>query len=1213
MSAITSGIRTRVSAFTTGATLFLVVAAVGMLLFCVPLFSQGNNGRILGTVTDQSGGVVSGATITITDKDRGVARTLTSDDAGEYNAPQLLPGTYTVSAEAKGFKKLERQNVLLEVGKEVRVDLTVQPGEQAQTITVTESVPLVETTNATLGGTLNNSDINDLPLNGRNFQSLMGLRPGVMLQPGGSPWTQSTNNVRPDETSWMVDGILNANAFDARPVAGASSPFTDGATILPVDAIQEFNLMENPKAEYGGKPGAMVNVGIRSGTNNLHGTAYAFGRDGSWDARNLFNPPPQDVLPLQLEQFGAALGGPIKKDKLFFFANYEGLRSNLANAIGTAVPETASTGDPAHSMVDAIIALQNHTPAIPVSSLSLTLLGCPTGKLTTSSTCTGGLLQNAPATTTTYVSNFPNNNTTDNGVAKIDYRINDKHMINGMFYKGDYLGVGEDFPMVNAAWVNNVPEIAWTTSGNWIWTASSRAVNEFRVGYNRFNFAFIPGDTKVLADGKGYPINTGVTSTGGFPTVVISGFGQTQLGSRRGRPIEAAPNPYYDFQDNLSYLAGKHSFKFGGEFSHIEGDSNPHDTRGRINFKGKQAFSGSTALEDFFAGLPSDGSLLVGSPSVQAISKVYGVFAQDDWRLTPKLILNLGLRWSYASPFHEVNNLFASFDPTLGLIQQGQSSVGDTLIKPDHKNFSPRIGFAYDLTGKGTTVVRGGFSILYSMFTVAPFTGNPGIANTPGTSIATIPTGGCTVNVPVGSTCAAQGGTTLSPGGTIATGTAFIPGANLSWNGVVFPAGGVVSCTAAKPCSIGTVDPNLRTPFVDNWNLGIQHAFTSNLSLDVTYVGNHAGNLIGSIDLNQAPAGAGFCLNALTAAQKAGECAGGPIAASDGFDSLAVQQARPYNVKFPYLAFINRTVNDARSHYNSLQATLTERATHGLSLTAGYTYGHGLDNGSLNRFGGQPQDSLNPAAEYSNSDFDIRHRATFTASYDIPGRKGFGQMLEGWKLNTIVTIAGSQPWNIIDGSDNFSGTIENTDRWDFSGDPSDFKATSSSIPYCTGPGAGGCSVTSGVSGIQTFSSASDSTAMWAKCTAASRDLNTLAVTGCFVEGNSVMVPGKLGTFGTMARNIFRDAGFKNVDFSIFKSFKFTERFNAQFRVEFFNLLNQPTISNPFGSVNGYAGGSDPSSPATFGCGCTTPDIAAGNPIVGSGDSRTMQLGLKIMF
>src|SRR6202521_4133648 len=301
----------------------LLVGTMGLLLLCLPLFSQGSSGRILGTVTDQSGGVVAGATITIIDKDRGVARNLTTDDAGEYNAPTLIPGTYTVRAAAKGFRTLDRENVELGVGKEIRVDLTVQTGQQEQTVTVTEQLPLVETTNATLGGTLNNADIQDMPLNGRNYQNLLSLRPGVFVQPGGSPWTQSTNNVRPDETVWMLDGVLNVNFYDARPIASMPSPYTDGATILPVDSIQEFNLEENPKAEYGWKPGAIVNVGVRSGTNTFHGSAYGFYRSQAWEARSLFNPVDAvgnschtaaptfcSKSPVQLKQFGGALGGP---------------------------------------------------------------------------------------------------------------------------------------------------------------------------------------------------------------------------------------------------------------------------------------------------------------------------------------------------------------------------------------------------------------------------------------------------------------------------------------------------------------------------------------------------------------------------------------------------------------------------------------------------------------------------------------------------------------------------------------------------------------------------------------------------------------------------------------------------------------------------------------------------------------------------------------
>src|SRR6266702_2914510 len=388
-------------------------AALGVLLICLPLFSQGSYGRILGSVTDQSGGVIAGAMVTVTDVDRGVSRNLTTDDAGEYNAPNLVPGKYTVRAESKGFRTVERQNVILEVGKEPRVDLSLQPGEQTQTLTVTEAIPLVETTNATLGGTLSNTDIVDLPLNGRDYQNLMGLRPGVMLQPGGGPWTQSTNGIRPDESVWMVDGVYNGSFYDARPITGSSSFITDGATILPIDAIQEFNLEENPKAEFGWKPGAVVNVGIRSGTNNLHGAAYAFGRDDSFDARNIFNPGPDgsgncvsnpslpascDKLPTQLKQFGGVVGGPIVKDKLFFFAGYEGMRSFIGNAFGSGVPALGSGAGPKKSMVDAIMALQAPGVNVPVSPVSLALFGCPSGPLNASSVCTGGLIQGASRT-----------------------------------------------------------------------------------------------------------------------------------------------------------------------------------------------------------------------------------------------------------------------------------------------------------------------------------------------------------------------------------------------------------------------------------------------------------------------------------------------------------------------------------------------------------------------------------------------------------------------------------------------------------------------------------------------------------------------------------------------------------------------------------------------------------------------------------------------
>jgi hypothetical protein len=370
--------------------------------------------------------------------------------------------------------------------------------------------------------------------------------------------------------------------------------------------------------------------------------------------------------------------------------------------------------------------------------------------------------------------------------------------------------------------------------------------------------------------------------------------------------------------------------------------------------------------------------------------------------------------------------------------------------------------------------------------------------------------------------------------------------------------------------------------------------------LEVEYVGTHGSRLTGFRDLNQ-----------------------GTDAAGDLF----------YAAKFPGLHFINQISNDGRSNYHSLQTTLTKRTSHGLSFTAGYTYGHGLDNGSLNRAGYLPQDSTHPEREYGSGDFDVRHRLTVTGSYEIPGIKGYGQLLEGWKLNTIVSVQTPQPWNISESSPNainFSGSGDTADRWDFFGNPADYRSGSQSIPWCLGDPTGtiplgsngptgvggGCSYQSGVSGIPTDFSGTDANAMWSKCTAVAADKlagGTLATAGCFVKGSSVMTPPAAGSFGKTGRNIFRDSGFKNVDFSVFKTFTYKERFSAQFRVEFFNLLNHPLIANPYGSVNGWGVGNDPSLPNTFGCGCATADIAAGNPGIGSGGPRSMQLGLKLSF
>jgi hypothetical protein len=1248
---------------------------LSVLLICLPpLFSQGSYGRVLGTVTDQTGGVIAGATVTVLDVDRGISRTLTSDDAGEYNAPNLQPGKYTVRAEAKGFKTVERQNIILEVGKEPRVDLSLQPGEQTQTVTVTESIPLVETTNATMGGTLNNADIADLPLNGRDYQNLLGLRPGVMLQPGGGPWTQSTNGVRPDESVWLIDGVINANFFDARPVINMPSPFTDGATILPIDAIQEFNLMENPKAEYGWKAGAIVNVGIKSGTNQLHGDSYAFGRYQNWDARNYFNIAPQNGVcalnpnvvsvcnqtPAQLEQFGAVVGGPIKKDKLFFFAGYEGLRSFIGFVGGLSVPATQSVGDPSKSMVDAIAALQN--AGVPVSAVSLKLAGCTAGA---SPTCTGGLFPNL-GTSTSFLSTFPTSNQSDNGVAKIDYHPNDKSTINGVFFLGNYTATGEDHPFAQVQSTDTAPIRSWSDTVGWVYTPNSTVVNEMRFGYNRISFDFVNID--VNSPASTYGINTGITNklAGGLPSITIAGFGNggtPVVGTAFNRPQYFTPNPYYDFQDSVSVLRGKHALKVGGEFTHMEADAQVFNNgRGRFDFSGATqtiAGSPSTSLEDFFAGTPSDGVLLTGTPQSKLSFMNFAGFAQDDWRVTPRIIVNLGLRYVYVTPMKDANNNLGNFDPTSpsGLVQQGQAGFG-TIWKADPHDLEPRIGLAWDVRGNGRTVVRLGVGLVHETWSLETFEGQFGMQNDGSTAINAIPTAAsisCGISALVPSiNCPSSGG------GTNALGSATFTPSALCWdpgvtsglantlackNGqsTVFPAAtGGPKCGdgvggAASPCDLMGVDPNVRLPYVVNYNLSIQHQLGSNFSVEVAYVGNHGYKLLNFADINQVPLGSAYCLNSpLTAAQLADACGpnravvnGSPCViatASCPKNGQAVQEARPYFSKFPYLGFINYITNRSYSNYNSAQVTLTKRMSQGLSFTAGYTYAHGLDNGSLNRFGLNPEDSTNPAGEYASSDFDIRHRLTFTVTYNIPGKKGYGQMLEGWQINSIVTYATAQPWQTYDPADNFSGTGENADRWDIFGNAADFPSGKNSIPYCSGFGVSAGAVTTGGATCgfaNAYSAGSNSTPLSAAatssaiagCAAHAPSPATLAAAGCYVStnGSSFIVPPGLGTFGNIGRNIFRDSGYHNLDMSLFKNFHFTERFGAQLRWEVFNLFNTPIAANPSGASSFVNTGNTPGPGAVFGASFLTPDFAAGNPLIGSGSQRVMQIGLKLTF
>ncbi len=1189
-----------------------VLAAISILFLLFPgAPAQTTAGRILGSISDQTGAAVVGAQVTITDVQHGTSRSLVTTQTGDYVAPDLPAGSYKVRAEAKGFKTIERVNIELEVGKDARIDLVLSPGLVSETLVIEEDAPLVDATSATLGGTLSNKEINDLPLNGRNYENLLQLRPGVMRYPGGGFSTTSANGLRAEDNAYLVEGLFNSEPYSGQAIINGAGIAGDSATILPIDSIQEFNLQQNPPAEYGWKPGAVVNVGLKSGTNKLHGTAFAFGRDGAMDARNFFNTAPNPKLPRTLEQFGGSLGGPIIKDKAFFFGAYEGQLYDVGNSFGGVTspsmvslptPSTPNclfgtqTGDCANSIPDVIADLQ--AGGIKVSPASLQVAGCALSGAAV--TCNGKGFPTNNSQSISITNGFNNDVRVQNFVAKVDYRFNDRHSINGMYFFGNNRGTVEDFPELQSFWRSRIHTRAQVAGGSWVWVPSARWVNEARFGYNRLYQPTLPGDLNTPA--SAYGLDTGVSGpfTGGLPRIGFGGYFFPGLGGFKW-PKFQGPDTITQFLDHISYTAGKHALKFGGEI-HRDGVRNAAygNSRGSITFLGGILNPASTQLEDFFAGFPFKASVEVGDPTLHLHNWAYAAFLQDDWRIARNLTLNLGLRYEYSSVVQEDHNLLGNFDPNVGLIQVGKQI--SHLYNPDHKNFGPRMGFAWDIGGNGRTVLRGGGGLTYETVNWQSF-----IAFNNAFGPGSVPTG-----APIDASNNTSGGTITTGNTTLKY---FLSPTPVSWDPSAGPLYGAptINCFNS-PCPIMTVARNLTTPYVWTWTLNLQHALTSNMSVEVAYVGNHGTSLTGIRDINQPPVGSGWPAANIAACNLPANLVNGQYDTANNPACQVAPEVGPFAAKFPYLANIFQMANVYRSNYNGLQVTLNSRNFHGLSMVAGYTYSHSLDDVGANwDFGygsGLPQDSYHVGREYANSDFDIRHRFTLSLTYAVPGRKGHAQALEGWEINTIATLESPQYWGPIDLGTDAAGTgplpvsppANSPIRWSFHGKPSDFKPTTTGIPFFPGNNS---------PSAPTDNAACNAQALAVDGGSPGASTESLAFFGCYAQGNSIMIPPPLGQFGNMGRNIFPDRGFRNLDFSIAKNWHFGERLRAQFRAEFFNIFNHPNFANPYGGQNGF-GLNDPSV-QPFGCGCATPDVAAANPVIGSGGSRAVQLGLKFIF
>jgi hypothetical protein len=1116
------------------------------------LFAQTYQGRILGSVTDASGAVVSGARVTITNIATGASRALQSSASGEYVAPSLEPGTYSVTVEAPSFKKSTRTNLLLEVATDLKIDFKLVPGSVGETVTVSGEAPLVDTTTDVLGGTFSNQAINELPLQGRDFQNLAILQPGIQRVPGGGFLSITANGNRPEDNNFIVDGTDDNDAYYGTTVINAEGVEGTPATHLPIDAIQEFNIQSSPEADYGLKPGAIINVGIKSGTNSLHGSTYYFNRNNALDARNWFNPAPDPSGAVNLHQFGASAGGPIIKDKLFFFANYEGVRDKVGNPGAVDTPVTVSIGDPTTSIVDAMAECQAASDCSPISA-----------KL-------ASYLPSNPGPGTTINQDFNNRNREDNGIFKVDYHFSQKHSFVGSYFVGDSVQQEEDVTVLNPLFLSEAKTRAQVLGGAWTWTPGSRFTNNFHIGYNRFGQKVTVADSNLDPNSLGIP--TGVTNPVdfGLPEIRISGFNSHTIGGNGSWPLYTTPNQTLQFTDTATYVFGRHNLRFGGELR-SGSTNNLRDTYGpgyaRFDYNGPE----DSPLENFVTGNPDYGYVAVGDSHRVVSQKSVGAFIQDNWRVTPRLTVNAGLRYDITLPIKEQHDLLANFDPTQGLVQVGKqiSSPYNT----DGNNFAPRLSFAYDVFGNGKTVIRAGGGIIYEIPHISVFIGQN---NTEAQGLALIPTGLALIGP--------NGVTTPSPGNINSTTFSFPdnpngapdPGtlsANWQSGGPIFGnlSPGAVTCdydptnpdptkVADNPCPVFGVNRNIATPYVINWNFNVEQAMWRDAVLTVAYVGNKGDKLYSVRDINQ---------NVYNN------------------DTLGDEQSgRPFVNQFPYLSYIDMLGNHDSSIYHGLQMTLKQRTSRGLYFVAGYTFAHSIDDSSGNR-SFNIQNSLDPAAERSNSDSDIRHRFTLATTYELPSRRGYAQMLSGWRLNTIISAQTGTPILFYDSSDDISGTGEYDDRWNFSGNPGNvhWQKAPGSLPFFAYDGSAG-STNPACDALASQSQLSDY--------------------GCFAGKGWAMTPPEPGQFGNMGRNIVYGPAYVDWDFSVIKTFKLGERMTLEARGEFFDILNHPNFAGVDSDVSdGFEG--------TVGQAFYTTDVAASNPVVGSGGARHIQIGLKILW
>jgi outer membrane receptor protein involved in Fe transport len=1136
---------------------FRAIRALALVVFTLTVFAgaftfaQTFRGTILGSVTDTSGAAVPGATVTIKNVDTGLVRTAITSDDGSYSAPELPIGNYSVSVEKAGFKLGVVTGVKVEVSTERRVDVTLQPGQLAQTVEVRgEELPMVESTSNTLGGIVDSKVATSLPVNGRDYQKLIFLVPGVTGSPDqitdspGSFGIFSVNGARGRANNFLLDGTDMNDGYRNDPAINEAGTYGTPATILPVEAIAELHVASNFEAEYGRSAGGVINVVTKSGTNDIHGSAFEFFRNNALDARNFFNPTSQQQEPFHNNQFGASLGGPIYKDKTFFFVDYEAVRETGKLSYTTLVPSpqeislaTAAIGGTVNPVIAKLLALNPWpTPNISTTPFS--------------------------GTNNVFVAT-PFSNRVDNGIIKIDHNFNKDNLLTGRYYIGDSdqsfpLGLvgGSLLPGFNVTTPTRVQMIALS----YVSVLSPNVVNESRLGWNRFAEGFFPEDRSFNPDAA-IGLDTGVSAyNNGLPRINVGSY--AQIGANYTVPRQRVDTNWH-YIDGISWKHGKHDLKFGYEFRRTSISQILN-----IDFRGKLSFGASSleqSLENFLNGTPTGGSIAAGNTNRNTFEDSHALYAQDSWRVSRTFTLNLGLRYDYFGLIQDKQDNFTNIllNPSTQINPATQTATAvltgqGRLYQPDYKNVAPRVSIAWDVFGNQKTVLRAGYGIFFDSYSQDGFIGQvPYNSNfDPGSAYSGFGPNPITFASPVSSSSFP---------------VPFQPGVP------------VYGGFAPMPDAFG-VDPNLRTPYMQNFNLNLQQQLARKMVLQIGYVGSNGHKLLQTVDANQP-----------TQAQiTAADCLGQPIPApGQPCPGGAIQDfgvPRHYFVSNVQVSpfYLNFLQSSANSNYNSLQTSFRINDWHGLTSTFNYTWSHSIDNASdLWEYipnGSTPNQTYGAHPNRGNSNFDVRNRITWNFIYQIPDAKDsrFKLIRNGWGVNGIATVQSGQPFQ-------FNFNFED----DFDGSGSGY-----GVPDRIGP-------------VQYNQSDPNNYI----------NLNAFAVPCTPVAGgfNGTAASCQPGTrhYGNLGRNSLIGPHFRQFDFSIFKDTTITERLKMQLRFEAYNLFNHPNFANPylpFFIADPLVNGSTPTGTGVGHYALTsTGDVGIGYPFLGSGGPRNLQIAAKFTF